>query len=417
MKNNFDIQRTNKLRRYYEVWKYVWIRVRSLRERPIIIRGLLRIMQTKQTKYKIFSPLQLPPPVHGSNIINELVAYNKTINSKFQMDIIPISYFETSEDIGKMSFKKIFLLVKYILIIISKIKNKYDLIYFVPAVTGIAFYRDFILLMVLKLFNTKILIHLHGKGIDDRAKYRRVDKALYKTFFKNTKVICLSELLKYDIENIYNGKPFIVNNCVKDKKLPQKTKNNTVPVITFLSNLIETKGILVLIEAANILKEKGVDFKLNLIGSPIGNITYIIDELIEQYCLKGNILALGPKYGNEKDSVLINSDIFVFPTYYPKECFPLVILEAMQAGLPIITTDEGAILDMVDNNKSGLIVHKKDPADLAAKIKLLIEDTELREKMGYNGKKRYEAKYKCEVFEKRMYEVFNQAISDSYIAP
>ena len=65
---------------------------------------------------------------------------------------------------------------------------------------------------------------------------------------------------------------------------------------------------------------------------------------------------MGRKYGEEKERLFRESDIFVFPTYYDIECFPLVLLEAMQYGLPCVNTDEGGIRDIVVND-SGFTVH------------------------------------------------------------
>lgn len=364
-------------------------------------------------KKRILCPLHLPPPIYGSNISNNMVVKSKLLNEHFLLDVVPISYATNTMEIGKFTFKKVLLFFKYIYKIMCKINNKYDLIYFVPAVTGIAFYRDFIVLMLLKTFKTKILIHLRGKGIDKEARNNRFSRYLYKVFFNNTKVICLSGRLTYDIKNVYDGKPFIVNNCIENKQLPMKTIQNNPPVVLYLSNFIESKGILILLEAANILKKSNIDFRLHLIGAPIGNIMDKVNKLIEMYSLKSIILTCGPKYGKEKDELLVSSDILVFPTFYEKETWGLVILEAMQAGLPVISTNEGAIPEIVDDGTTGYIVRKKDPKDLADKLKILIEDEKLRIEMGSHGRRKYMEKYTYEIFEKRMCEVFNQIINQN----
>ena len=105
-----------------------------------------------------------------------------------------------------------------------------------------------------------------------------------------------------------------------------------------------------------------------------------------------------------------DADIFVFPTYYHNECFPLVILEAMEQGLPVISTNEGGIRDIIDNGNSGYTVEKNNPIDLASAIELLIKDPELCNSMGVAGRRQFEEKFTEEVFEKKMRECLEKAI-------
>ena len=83
---------------------------------------------------------------------------------------------------------------------------------------------------------------------------------------------------------------------------------------------------------------------------------------------KNIIRLLGPKFGAQKSAILQHADIFVFPTYYPNECFPLVLLEAMQQHLPIISTHEGGIPEMVMQGRNGMLVEASDKTALAKNI-------------------------------------------------
>ena len=118
----------------------------------------------------------------------------------------------------------------------------------------------------------------------------------------------------------------------------------------------------------------------------------------------------GRRYGGEKDVFWKDADIFVFPTYYHNECFPLVILEAMEQGLPVISTNEGGIPDIIDNGNSGYTVDKNNPSSLASAIELLIKDPELCNSMGKAGRKLFEEKFTEDVFDKKMKECLEKAI-------
>lgn len=115
---------------------------------------------------------------------------------------------------------------------------------------------------------------------------------------------------------------------------------------------------------------------------------------------------LGRKYGEEKEAVFHESDIFVFPSFYSNECFPLVLLEAMQFGIPIITTKEGAIPDLVIEGVNGYLIDSADPVTLANKISTLLQSTNLRRKMGTECRNRIQ-KYSIKAFEQDVIRALN----------
>jgi glycosyltransferase involved in cell wall biosynthesis len=115
---------------------------------------------------------------------------------------------------------------------------------------------------------------------------------------------------------------------------------------------------------------------------------------------------LGRIYGRDKETVFHESDIFVFPSYYSNECFPLVLLEAMQFGVPIITTKEGAIPDLVIEGVNGYLIDDADSVALANKISVLLQSTNLRRKMGAECRNRFQ-KYTIKAFEQEMIQALS----------
>lgn len=107
----------------------------------------------------------------------------------------------------------------------------------------------------------------------------------------------------------------------------------------------------------------------------------------------------GKRYGAEKQRFFEKADIFVFPTY--NETFGLVNLEAMEWKLPVITTDEGGIRDVVKDGVNGLISGKQNPQSLAACIERLMGDKALREQMGGEGYRMFKEEFTLGAFEKQ----------------
>ena len=91
--------------------------------------------------------------------------------------------------------------------------------------------------------------------------------------------------------------------------------------------------------------------------------------------------------------------------YYHNECFPLVLLEAMMFSLPIISTSEGGIPDIVQNGETGFIVQKQNPEHLAEKILILINNPCKRKLMGVNGNEKFYKNYTLDIFEKRLTKI------------
>lgn len=107
----------------------------------------------------------------------------------------------------------------------------------------------------------------------------------------------------------------------------------------------------------------------------------------------------GKKFGDNKENFFNDADIFVFPTYYPNECFPLVLLEAMQHGLPCISTKEGGIPDIIQDGRTGLLVGRRNSKDLAEKIAWMIDHPTERTAMGIAGCRLYRNKFTLLAFE------------------
>jgi glycosyltransferase involved in cell wall biosynthesis len=92
---------------------------------------------------------------------------------------------------------------------------------------------------------------------------------------------------------------------------------------------------------------------------------------------------------------------------------PLVLIEAMQHALPVISTPEGAIPDMVNDGITGFLVPRKDVTLLAEKIKLLITDPDLRIKMGEAGYRKYQEEFTLKSFEKKFLNIITENLSYS----
>ena len=364
---------------------------------------------------KVLFIMHMPPPVHGAAMVGKYIHDSHLINSQFECRYINLTTASSLEDIGKMGLSKVFAYCKLLIYIWREVRKfAPNLVYVTPNAKGGAFYKDFIVVQMLKVLGCKIVVHYHNKGVSSRQS-KWFDNFLYKKFYKNIKVILLGEPLYKDVEKYVKWDDvYICPNGIPisdDETKCQELVVNDVPRLLFLSNLIENKGVIVLLEALKILKENSSSFVCDFVGGETAEIdAQRFEEEVAKRGLKGVVIYKGKKYGVDKLKEYQQTDIFVFPTYYDNECFPLVLLEAMEQGLPCVSTAEGAISAIIDDNVNGLIAERRNPQALAEKINLLLKDKEMRHKMGNAGRQKFQSEFTLERFEKRICFILNQVI-------
>lgn len=361
------------------------------------------------SKKNILFILHNPPPVHGSSIVGQYIKNSTLINDAFECRYINLLVSRSITETGKTSVLKVFRFAAVWFRLLSEIlKNRPDLCYLALTATGAAFYKDVMLVVLLRIFHIKRVYHLHNKGVSQNQD-KGINKVLYRFVFKDADVILLSRYLYKDIETfVPESRIYICPNGIKN------TSTNAKPVavrkdypvrILFLSNLIETKGVFILLDACSVLQNKGVDFVCNFVGAEGDLNVAQFNEKVIQNNLSDKVNYLGKKYGQDKQEIFSKSEIFSFPTYYSNECFPLVLLEAMSEGLPIVSTYEGGIPDIVEEGVNGFLVPQQNVVALADKLETLICNSELRFKMGNANKFKFETQFKLEIFEQRITEI------------
>lgn len=357
----------------------------------------------KVDKTKILFVLHLPPPVHGAAMVGKYIQESKVINQDFQCRYINLALARDLEDIGRGGMSKLLKFLKLLVQIRKEVKDfRPDMVYLTPNACGGAFYKDFVVVQLLKLMGCRVVVHYHNKGVSTRQD-RFFDDLLYKSFFKNLKVILLSEALYTDVEKyVRKSDVYICPNGIPEIGLiePAAERHNALPKLLFLSNLLISKGVLVLLDALVILKDKGYHFVCDFVGGETSEMSAESFHIeVKKRHLKTYVTYNGKKYGDDKEAFLKQADVFVFPTFYHNEAFSLVVLEAMQHKIPVITTREGGLPDMVKDRVNGYICDRQNPESLAYYTMLLLDDEKLRWRMGEEGYKRYKSHYTLAAFE------------------
>lgn len=369
---------------------------------------------------KILFIMHMPPPVHGAAMVGQYIHDSELINGEFESHYINLTTAKNLQDIGKVGMRKLFDFFKLLKKIRKAVKNiKPQLVYVTPNACGGAFYKDFVVVEMLKHLGCKVIVHYHNKGVSTRQN-RHLDNALYRRFFKNIKVILLSECLYEDVkkyvkkEDVFvcgNGIPDITNHSTCPDTVASDHIDGKVPHVLFLSNLLISKGVVVLLDALKVLKEKGCCFVCDFVGGETVEMdAAMFHNEVAKRGLEEMVVYHGRKYGSDKEAFLNTADIFVFPTFYHNECFPLVLLEAMQHRLPCVSTTEGGIPGIIDEGKTGFLIEKHDFHTLADKLEYFIEHPQESKRMGENGYRKFHDKFTLRKFEESMVDILNDCL-------
>jgi len=362
---------------------------------------------------KILFILHLPPPIHGASMVGQFLVDSDMIKKRFITKHVNLGVTKSLREQKDVSFGKIYHFLKLFKQCLTSYRSyKPDLVYITLASNGLGFYKDALIVLMLKAQGAKLLYHFHNKGIRNH-QHKLIDNLLYWYVLRKVEIIITSKRLypdlkkyvnEYMVHYCHNGIPKIDN----ELKIRDLNRDNRPTKILFLSNLIETKGVYTLLQACRYLHDRNVNFHCTFIGGE-GDITAVeLQSKIESLGLLNRVRYEGKKFGDEKHIAFENADIFAFPTH--NDCFPLVLLEAMQHSMPIVSTPEGGIPDIVEDNVSGFLVPQNDPECLADKLELLINDVVLQLEMGKKGFEKYQEQFTVGIYEENLAKIFTSVL-------
>jgi glycosyltransferase involved in cell wall biosynthesis len=168
------------------------------------------------------------------------------------------------------------------------------------------------------------------------------------------------------------------------------------PAILFIGRLVEKKGLPYLFDACSILARRGHDFRLRIVGD--GPLLESCRERAE--ALEGRVSFAGRLPPEQVREELRQAQIVCMPSIEAadgdNEGLPIVALEAQAAGLPIVAFDQGPVPECLRANATGLLARDRSAEDLASSLERLLEDPELRRRLGHDGRRHVEENFNIE---------------------
>lgn len=252
--------------------------------------------------------------------------------------------------------------------------------------------RDAIFLLLTRN-NIRKIVFFRGwrPAVEQRINRNAFIQYLFKkTFLNADHIIVLSSAFKKAIQGWDYNHPICVETTIVDEDLFRngfadnfitQKKNKPGISLLYVGNIIKEKGVFDLLKAMVIIQQSSLSKDVELIIAGVGKAMDDAKAYVQEHRL--NVRFTGFVRDLEKTEVFVQSDIFIFPSYY--EGMPTSILEAMSFGLPVVTTRVGGLPDFFEDGVMGKFAEFRSPEHLAELTINLINDEDSRLKISqYN---------------------------------
>ena len=355
-----------------------------------------------------------PPPIHGSAF-----ATLHLIEAVDRAGALA-DHLETGEDdrpvfnTGVFDPTNVYLGVKHVLTLLVMLIRNRDADVHVPiSQNRWGFARDAIFIWLAHLARRKVIVHLYGglfgdfyaglKGVE-RAFVKRtfgcVDAAFVET--ENRRTVFSALLPREAIRVLENT----ADDCGPPGRDVDRPADDDRLRILSLANLIPTKGHRELLSALELLASRAdgpVGIDVRLVGEAQPDELELVEAAAARLAPAGITVEHNEAVMGEGKLALYRwADCLALPSRYPPEGQPLVLLEAMSAGLAIIGSDHSGIPYTVIDGEQGLIVPKGDIEALAEAVERLRSDRALLATLGEAGRRRYDDRYSLAGYELRV---------------
>ncbi len=319
------------------------------------------------------------------------------------------------ETLGRLDFGNFWQAARiYMALLFTLLFRRVKVVYIPISQTTVGYLRDSILIVMAWLFRRRIILHLRGGNFDEfyEGSGRMMRAFVRWTLRRTHAVIVLGESLRRlfspfvapeRIHVVPNGADFPeLANGTRDYDHDRPLK------LYYLGNLLPIKGALDLVRAMPTILARHPGTKLTVSGaSPDEAYHAQIEAAVRDLGLADSITFTGKVGREEKTRLLSEADLFVYPSHF--EGHPWVIVEALAAGLPIVSCDVGCVAECVLHDQNGRIVPVENPEALAGTVAELLADRTELARMAHASAALYRAGFTEDRFRARLFDVFRAA--------
>jgi glycosyltransferase involved in cell wall biosynthesis len=354
----------------------------------------------------------LPPPYFGPS-----VSYQALLRSTFvercEVTLIDLTIVKSMVDLEQFGWMKLARSIRiFAAELLQLCRRSFDFVCVPVSVNRNAFLKDAAILWLARLFGIPTVLYAHGNNLPDFRSRSAwwVQWVMDQTFHRAVAAVVLGERLRFNFEAwLPAEKIFVVPTGLEPSAFVPAGDRPPGCRVLYLGNMVREKGCFILLAAAARLVGRHPDMRFVFGGAwRSTSDEHEARAYVAANGLTGQVEFAGSIVGDAKAQLLANADLLVFPTFYYYETLGLVILEGMQAGLPVIATHRASIPEIIQDGINGLLVEEQDATDLEAKIEQLANNPSLRAQMGAANRARFASYYTHEHYGQRMAAVFEQ---------
>jgi glycosyltransferase involved in cell wall biosynthesis len=231
-------------------------------------------------------------------------------------------------------------------------------------------------------------------------------------------VVANSDYSAAGLRAVFNGeaptKIFTIYNSVDLAAFPRRLSEPSEPLILSVGRLVEKKGFADLIKACRLLKDWGVNFNCEIVGS--GPLGASLDDCIAKLGLEKWVRLRGQRPHQELGNHYLNAMVFALPCVVAangdRDILPNVLKEAMAIGVPVVTTRLKGIEELVTHEETGLLTNPGDIEGLAKSLQRLLTDPELRQRLADQARRLIEERFNLQVNFGRLRQLLGEMIEE-----
>jgi len=338
----------------------------------------------------------------------------ETMMAHFSPDVEPIEM-QVGQRIGQTSIvgRALFTLRDSIRLAMTVITRDISLVHLNPSLDSKSLVRDGLFLVTLKLLRfrrTVVFFHGWDDATESRLKKSVTRRRLFRWVFGSAAVILvLGSRFKASLVGmgLEPEKIKLITAMFDGRLLAGKNgdRNDTGKIIIFLSRLIKEKGIYELLDAFDGIGKRFPDAKLVIAGD--GPERSEIESWVKKHNLESRISLPGYLRGENKTTALRGAAVFVLPTYHGEGC-PVALLEAMAAGLAVITTPVGGIPDVFLDGENGVLLGTVSVEAITEAVERLFLDAELFRKVRDNNRRKAWNNYEANIVTRKIEMIYTE---------